>query len=227
MEAISRYDNISEVAFFLFWWCFGGVFLRLEPMKRMTPATNLLLRTLIGKYIYFAKRRMLAENGSFYCYDQNLIRELSISRNTIRRARIFLKETGAIDYLTGRHKSAPTHYWVISKGAILNPFEQETKGPKMVPEGANLSVKKGQDCPQNISKEKREEKNNIPDPALFTEDEKEGIRAFAKSYGVEQTIKILSDKGCNPEAVQRIFEGVGDAENQAVPRQNNAQENLQ
>jgi hypothetical protein len=95
-EAISRYDNISEVAFFLFWWCFGGVFLRLEPMKRMTPATTLLLRTLIGKYTYFAKRRMLAENGSFYCYDQNLIRELSISRNTIRRARIFLKETGAI-----------------------------------------------------------------------------------------------------------------------------------
>jgi len=181
----------------------------------MTPATNLLLRTLIGKYTYFAKRRMLAENGSFYCYDQNLIRELSISQNTIRRARIFLKETGAIDYLTGRHKSAPTHYWVISKGAILNPFEQESKGPKMVPEGANLSVKKGQDCPQDISKEKREEKNNIPDLAFFTEDEKEGIRAFAKSYGVEQTIKILSDKGCNPEALQRIFNNAGDAENQS------------
>jgi len=214
MEAISRYDNISEVAFFLFWWCFGGVFLRLEPMKRMTPATNLLLRTLIGKYTYFAKRRMLAENGSFYCHDQNLIRELSISRNTIRRARIFLKETGAIDYLTGMHKSAPTRYWVISKGFRMESFEQGLKGSKMSPEGTNLAVKKGQDCPQDISKEKRENKNNIPDPAFFTEDEKDGIRAFAKSYGVEQTIKILSDKGYNPEAVQRIFEDIGDAEDQ-------------
>lgn len=84
----------------------------------------------------------------------------------------------------------------------------------MIPEGANLAAKKGQDCPQDISKEKREEKNNIPDPAFFTEDEKEGIRAFAKSYGVEQTIKILSDKGYNPEAVQRIFNNAGDAEDQ-------------
>jgi hypothetical protein len=166
-EAISRYDNISEVAFFLFWWCFGGVFSRLEPMKRMTPATNLLLRTLIGKYTYFARRGMLAENGSFYCYDQNLIRELSISRNTIRRARIFLKETGAIDYVTGMHKSAPTRYWVISKGSILNPFEQGFKGPKMLPEGTNLVIKKGQGCPQYISNEKREKNNNISSVPMF------------------------------------------------------------
>ena len=188
--------------------------MRLEPMKRMTPATNLLLRTLIGKYTYFARRGMLAESGSFYCYDQNLIRELSISQNTIRRARIFLKETGAIDYLTGKHKSAPTRYWVISKGFRMESFEQESKGPKMIPEGANLAVNKGQGCPQDISNEKREKKNNIPDPAFFTEDEKDGIRAFAKSYGVEQAIKILSDKGYNQEALQRIFEDIGDADDQ-------------
>lgn len=199
--------------------------MRLEPMKRMTPATNLLLRTLIGKYTYFARRGMLAENGSFYCYDQNLIRELSISRNTIRRARIFLKETGAIDYLTGKHKSAPTRYWVISKGFRMESFEQGLKGPKMLPEGANLAVKKGQGCPQYISNEKREKNNNIPDPSFFTEDEKDGIRVFAKSYGVEQAIKILSDKGYNPEAVQRIFEDIGDAENQDQSSYSNAQGN--
>lgn len=199
--------------------------MRLEPMKRMTPATNLLLRTLIGKYTYFARRGMLAENGSFYCYDQNLIRELSISQNTIRRARIFLKGTGAIDYLTGKYKSAPTRYWVISKGFRMEPFEQVLKGPKMLPEGTNLAVKKGQGCPQYISNEKREKKNNIPDPAFFTEDEKDGIRAFAKSYGVEQAIKILSDKGYNPEALQRIFNNAGDAEDQDQSSYSNAQGN--
>jgi len=97
----------------------------------------------------------------------------------------------------------------------------------MIPEGANLAVKKGQGCPQYISNEKREDKNNMPDPAFFTEDEKDGIRAFVKSYGVEEAIKILSDKGYNPEAVQRIFEGIGDTKNQAIQRQNNSQENLQ
>jgi len=68
-------------------------------MKRMTPATRLLFDALKGKYLYFFKRNMLANDGSFYCIDERLMERLGIGDNTIRRARIFLKEAGEINYL--------------------------------------------------------------------------------------------------------------------------------
>jgi len=77
-------------------------------MKRMTLATKLLLGVLKGKYKYFAKRRILANDGSFYCIDKALMEQLGIGDNTIRRARIFLKEAGELNYVIGKHKGAAT-----------------------------------------------------------------------------------------------------------------------
>ena len=48
----------------------------------------------------------------------------------------------------------------------------------------------------------------MSDNHFFTEEEKEGIRAFAKSYGAEKAIKTLSDKGYNPESIKQILEDI-------------------
>ena len=91
-------------------------------MKRMTPATKLLFGLLKGKYKYFSERIMLANDGSFYCIDEALMELLGIADNTIRRARIFLKEAEEINYAIGKHKGAATRYWIILKGAKMEPF---------------------------------------------------------------------------------------------------------
>ena len=91
-------------------------------MKRMTPATKLLLGILKGKYKYFAKQGMLAADGSLYCVDKYLLEQLGISNSTIQRTRTYLKETGEIDYVIGKHKGASTGYWIISKGVKMEPI---------------------------------------------------------------------------------------------------------
>ena len=174
----------------------------------MTPATRLLRDVLKGKYIYFSKRNMLADDGSFYCADKFIMERLEISDNTIKRARIFLKEAGEINYAIGKHKGASTRYWIISKGAKMEPFEQYEEGAKMSAKDANLVVNGSQNGTLNNKVVIKNENKNIPDSSSFTEEEKEGIRAFAKSYGPDQVTKMLSDKGCNPESLKQILEGI-------------------
>jgi len=196
------------MAFFAFWWCSGGVFGE-RPVRRMTPATRLLRDRLIGKYLHFSKRNKLADDGSFYCADKYLMEQLGISNSTIQRARSYLKETGEIDYVIGKHKGNPTRYWIISKGIKMEPFGQEIKGVKMNAKGVNLVVKGYQNETLYNNEVKKEESNkDIPDAFSFTEEEKEGIRAFSKSYGADQAIKTLSDKGYNPESIKQILEGM-------------------
>ena len=165
-------------------------------MKRMTPATRLLRDSLKGKYIYFSKRNMLADDGSFYCLDKYLMEQLGIGDNTIRRARIFLKEAGEINYAIGKHKGAPTRYWILLKGA------------KMSAKGANLVVKGSQNGSLYNKELKKESNKNIPDTFSFSEEEKDGIRAFAKSYGVSRVSALLLDKGCDQESIKQMFEGI-------------------
>lgn len=166
-------------------------------MKRMTPATRLLFDALKGKYEYFSKRNMLADDGSFYCADKFLMERLEISDNTIKRARIFLKEAGEIDYVIGKHKGAPTRYWILSKGANLSPKE------------ANLVVKGSQNGSLNNKVLIKSENKNIPEELpSFTEEDKEGIRAYAKSYGIDETSNFLVNKGCDPESIHQILGGV-------------------
>ena len=178
-------------------------------MKRMTPATRLLRDRLIGKYLHFSKQNMLADDGSFYCLDKYLMEQLGISNSTIQRARIYLKEAGEIDYVIGKHKGASTRYWIISKGIKMQPFGEDLKGIKMTAKGINL-VSKGYQNETRYNKELNKETNkNMPDiPFSFTEEEKEGIRAFSKSYGADQAIKTLADKGYNPESIRQILEAM-------------------
>jgi hypothetical protein len=194
------------MAFFAFWWCFGGVFGE-RPVRRMTPATRLLRDRLVGKYLHFSKRNKLADDGSFYCLDKYLMEQLGVSNSTIQRARIYLKEAGEIDYVIGKHKGVATRYWITSKGIKMRPFEQDVKGIKMTAKGINL-VSKGYQNETLYNKELNKETNkNMPDiPFSFTEEEKEGIRAFSKSYGADQAIKTLADKGYNPESIRQILE---------------------
>ncbi len=177
-------------------------------MKRMTPATRLLRDSLKGKYVYFSKRNMLADDGSFYCADKFLMERLEISDNTIKRARIFLKEAGEINYAIGKHKGAATRYWITSKGAKMEPFEQYEEGAKISAKEANLVAKESQNVSLNNKLVIKNENKNMSDNHFFTEEEKEGIRAFAKSYGAEKAIKTLSDKGYNPELIKQILEDI-------------------
>ena len=177
-------------------------------MKRMTPATRMLRDKLIGKYRHFSKRNMLADDGSFYCVDKYLMEQLGISNSTIQRARIYLKEAGEIDYVIGKHKGASTRYWITSKGIKMQPFGEGLKGCKMTAKGINL-VPKGYQNETLYNKELNKESNkNMPNIFSFTEEEKDGIRAFAKSYGVSRVSALLLDKGCDQESIKETLEGV-------------------
>jgi hypothetical protein len=188
-------------------------------MKRMTPAARLFLNILKGKYKYFAERNMLAADGSFYCIDKHLIEQLGISDNTVRRARIFLKESGEINYVIGKHKGAPTRYWIISKDAKMIP-SQSSKETKMEPfgqdtKGDNLSAKQANLAPEASQIDTLDNKEGIKDGnkdvlniSSFTQEQKEGMKAFAKLYGIDRTIRMLTDKGYSLEPIQQIFEGV-------------------
>lgn len=185
-------------------------------MKRMTPAARLLLDTLKGKYRHFSEHGMLAHDGSFYCLDKYLMEHLGIGDNTIRRARIYLKEIGAINYAIGKHKGAPTRYWIISKGAKMASFGQskqakmepsaQTKDANLSPKGANLVVEGCQNGSLNNKVLTKSENKNMSEIYSFTEEEKEGIRAVAKFYGVPRARIFWADKGYNSESIRQVLE---------------------
>jgi len=183
----------------------------------MTPATRLFLNILKGKYKYFAERKMLASDGSFYCIDKHLIEQLGIGDNTIRRARIFLKEAGEINYVIGRHKGAPTRYWITPKGSKMEPtdnlkeakkepFDQDTKGTNLSTEEANLAIKASQigilDNKTVIKAENKEE----PNISSLSEEVKEGIRAYARSFGILKASNLLLGKGCDKSLIEKILQ---------------------
>ncbi|MDP3041836.1 MAG: hypothetical protein Q8N62_03775, partial [Candidatus Omnitrophota bacterium] len=116
---------------------------------------------------------MLADDGSFYCVDKYLMEQLGISNSTIQRARIYLKEAGEIDYVIGKHKGVPTQYWILTKGAKMEPFEQSTEGAKMSAKGANLVVRGSQNGTLYNKELKKESNKNIPDTFSFSEEEKD------------------------------------------------------
>ncbi|MDD4954640.1 MAG: hypothetical protein PHP17_01180 [Candidatus Omnitrophica bacterium] len=186
-------------------------------MKRMTPATRLFLNILKGKYKYFAERKMLAIDGSFYCIDKHLIEQLGISDNTIRRARIFLKEAGEINYVIGRHKGVPTRYWIIPKGAKKEPI-QPVKEAKMEPsaqnaKGANLSTKQANLVAEGSQIDTLDNKGVIKDEnkdvssiSSLSEEIKEGIKAYARSFGILKASNLLIDKGYDKNLIEKILE---------------------
>ncbi|MBN2830785.1 MAG: hypothetical protein JXL82_00690 [Candidatus Omnitrophica bacterium] len=78
----------------------------------------------------------------------------------------------------------------------MEPSGEGLKGAKLEPKGANLVVKASQFGPLNNKVLIKSENKNIPEELpSFTEDDKEGIRAYAKSYGVDKTTDFLVHKG--------------------------------
>ena len=162
---------------------------------------------------------MLASDGSFYCLDRYLMQQLGIGDNTIRRARIYLKESGEIDYSVGKHKGAPTRYWILSKDAKMEPFKQAEqakmtpfdeglKSAKLEPKEAKLVVEASQNGTLNNKLLIKSENKNLLDSSCFSQEDKDGIRAFARVYGVAQTIDFLVRKGFALELIKEMLKGV-------------------
>lgn len=222
-------------------------------MKRMSPATKLILGSLRSKHNYFVKKGMLAGDGSFYCSDEALVWQLGLCNNTIQRARIFLKNSGEINYVLGKHKGAVTRYWILSKGLKWEPFGKKKEGPKISAEGPRMPSEGCQNETRNNKEEITEQKNRVnfsiqatpvgvgtgslflessqakrrglefhpncekKEAAVmpvdlhnfsFTEEQRKGLKVFAKFYGVAWATRLLVDKGYDQKVIQQILEGV-------------------
>lgn len=177
-------------------------------MERMSPATKLLLGSLRGKYNHFAKKGMLAGDGSFYCSDEALMWELGLCDNTIQRARTFLRDSGEINYILGERKGVVTRYWILPKGLKWEPFGKKREGPKISAEGPKISLEGFQNETLNNRVEIAEQNNKRVDNFSFTQEQKEGLRAFARLYGVSRATALMVDKGYDQKLIQQILEGV-------------------
>jgi hypothetical protein len=95
-----------------------------------------------------------------------------------------------------------------SKEAKMEPSTQGTKGANLPAKEANLAINASQigtlDNKTVIKAENKEE----PNISSLSEEVKNGMKSFAKLYGIERTIKMLTDKGYSLEPIQQIFEDV-------------------
>ena len=80
---------------------------------RLTASERMLLWSLTRKQKYFAKRRRLAIDGSFFYKDKDLCEELECSLSTIRRSKRVLKNKGKIGFVPGKYIGQATRYWLI------------------------------------------------------------------------------------------------------------------
>ena len=92
----------------------------------------------------------------------------------------------------------------------MAPFSEDLKGANLSPKGANLVVKGSQFGSLNNKLLIKIENKNMPEelPSVFTEEGKEGIRAFAKMFGVPRARIFWADKGYNSESIREILEGL-------------------
>jgi hypothetical protein len=94
------------------------------------------------------------------------------------------------------------------KEAKKEPFSQEPKSANLSAEGANLAIKASQIGTldnKTVIKAENKEESNI---SSLSEEVREGMKAFAKLYGINRTVKMLADKGYSLEPIQQIFEGI-------------------
>ncbi len=89
---------------------------------RPTPADTLLLRSLAYKRSYFARKGMLASDGSFFYDDERLAKENLITSKTVGRSKRRLQVAGKIKFEPGRCNGRASRYWVLVKEDELYPF---------------------------------------------------------------------------------------------------------
>jgi hypothetical protein len=97
-----------------------------------------------------------------------------------------------------------------SKEAKKEPFSQDAKGVNLSVKEANLAINASQigtlDNKSVIKAENKEEPNIFS----LSEEVKNGMKSFAKLYGIDRTVKMFTDKGYSLEPIQQIFEGVAE-----------------
>lgn len=108
--------------------------------RKITKLPMLLLIYLRGLYAYYGR-------PTFFYKDEFIMKDLGITKNTLRQARKHLRERGAIDFFiyTGRGKA--TRYLILEsdlapeikgskfdrKGSRTDPFSKHEKGEKLTP----------------------------------------------------------------------------------------------
>ena len=107
-------------------------------------------------------------------------------------------------------KQAKMEPFERGKEAKLAPFSEDLKGANLSPKGANLVAKGSQFGSLNNKLLIKIENKNMSEESLsvFTEEGKEGIRAFAKMFGVPRARIFWADKGYNSESIREILEGL-------------------
>ena len=110
-------------------------FFNLCRTRNIYKISQLLLIYIRGLYYYFGK-------PEFYWFDEQIMLNLGISKNTLRRARVLLRERGAIDYQTQAGRGRAVKYLILKtdlapeiKGSKNDPFVDKSR------KGSNLERK--------------------------------------------------------------------------------------
>ena len=128
---------------------------------RPTPADTLLLRALAYKASYFARKGMLAADGSFFYSDKRLAFENGLAKKTVTRVKKRLKRAGKIEFKPGKFRGQATRYWVISiKEVFWIPFIEKKGGQKASAYKVNRFKKIASVPKEKMTEEQERERHN-------------------------------------------------------------------
>jgi len=108
--------------------------------RKITKLPMLLLIYLRGLYAYYGK-------PTFYYKDDLIMKDLGVTKNTLRKARNHLRERGVIDFYVSAGRGKATRYLILetelapaikgseidTKGSKSDPFPQHKKGQFLTP----------------------------------------------------------------------------------------------
>lgn len=109
-------------------------------VRKISKLPMLLLIYLRGLYAYYGR-------PTFFYKDEAIMKDLGITRNTLRQARKHLRERGVIDFFVYTGRGRATRYMVLEtelapdlkgsridqKGSKSDPFAKHEKGQKLTP----------------------------------------------------------------------------------------------
>ena len=116
-------------------------------IRKITKLPMLLLIYLRGLYAYYG-------HPTFFYKDEFIMKDLGITKNTLRQARKHLRERGVISFFTFAGRAKATRYLILEtelapdlkgskndlKGSKPDPFPKHEKGEKLTP-STNKEIK--------------------------------------------------------------------------------------
>jgi len=116
-------------------------------IRNITKLPMLLLIYLRGLYAYYGR-------PTFFYKDEFIIKDLGITKNTLRQARKHLRERGVISFFTFAGRAKATRYLILEtelapdlkgskidrKGSKTDPFPKHKKGQNLTP-NTNKEIK--------------------------------------------------------------------------------------